>query len=148
LKVRIVAKAENYETYKALLEKAGFTICEDAELVLKENDFIQDSFLGEADGQLELVPIPNIILFESFGRTIIMHTLKKQFRIREKLYELDHILDDRLFIRVNKSMIVAKSGIAKIKPYINGRIMLLMKNRMVLTVSRNYSADFKRFIGF
>jgi len=143
-----VSKQENYETYKTMLEKAGFSVSDDAELILKEIDFIQDSFLGERDGQLEIIPISKIVMFESFGRTIIMHTIKEQFKVREKLYELDSILDSHLFIRVNKSMIIAKTGIGKIKPYINGRIMLMMKNGMMLTVSRNYNAEFKKFIGF
>lgn len=148
LKVRIVSKQENYETYKSMLEKAGFTISDDADLVLKETDFVQETFLGEKDEQLEIIHVSKIVMFESFGRTIILHTLKDQFKIREKLYELDNILDNHLFIRINKSMIIAKAGISKIKPYINGRIMLMMKNGMILSVSRSYSNDFKRFIGF
>ena len=84
LKIRIVSKQENYDTYKEMLEKAGFSISEDSNLVLKEMDYVQDTFLGEKDDRFEIIPISKIVMFESFGRTIILHTLNEQYKIREK----------------------------------------------------------------
>ncbi len=131
-----------------MLEKAGFSISEDATLTFKETNDVKEAFLGEKDGLLEIIAIERIMMIESFGRIIILHTINEQFKIREKLYELDQILDPELFTRINKSMIIAKQGIKKIIPYLNGTMTLIMKNGIEVTVSRNYRQSFKKFIQF
>lgn len=148
LNIRIIAKPENYHKYKDMLEKAGFSISEDATLTFKETNDVKEAFLGEKDGLLEIIAIERIMMIESFGRIIILHTINEQFKIREKLYELDQILDPELFTRINKSMIIAKQGIKKIIPYLNGTMTLIMKNGIEVTVSRNYRQSFKKFIQF
>lgn len=148
LNIRIVASKEHYDTYKTMLETAGFVVSDDASLVLTETHLLKDSLLGEKNGEFELIPIVKIVLIESYGRTMILHTALEQYNIRERLYELDNLLDDRRFQRINKSQIVSKHGIGKIKPDLSGRIALLMKNGMSVSVSRSYRRDFQRFIGF
>ncbi|MGD9909881.1 MAG: LytTR family DNA-binding domain-containing protein [Candidatus Izemoplasmatales bacterium] len=148
MKIRIVSKPENYNEYKEMLEKAGFSVSDDADIVFQETVPQKDSILGEKNGQLEIIPFDRIIMIESFGRLIILHTLNEQFSIREKLFELEIQLDNSKFTRINKSMIIAKSGIKKIIPSINGTMSLLLKNNMRVTVSRIYRASFKKFIGY
>lgn len=148
MKVRIICKEENYEKYKTMLEKSGFKVSRDATILFKEEDFIQDSFIGELNGEFEIIHFTKIVFIESFGRNINLHTITDNYVIKEKLYEVEEILSDKGFIRVNKSMIVSKNGIKRIKPTLNGRIDLLMKNNEKITVSRNYSKRFRNFIGF
>lgn len=148
MKIKIICKEENYDMYKLMLEKSGFTISKDATLLFKEEDFIQDSFIGEQNGEFEIIHFSKIILIESFGREIVLHTLSKEYAIREKLFETEGILDAKGFIRINKSIIVSKTGIKRIKPTFNGRIDLLMKNDKKVSVSKNYNKKFKTFIGF
>jgi DNA-binding LytR/AlgR family response regulator len=148
LKVRIICKEENYKKYKTMLEKSGFEISRDATILFKEEDFIQDSFIGELNGEFEIIHYSKIVFIESFGRNIVLNTITEKFIIKEKLYEVEEILSDKEFIRVNKSMIVSKNGIKRIKPTFNGRIDLLMKNNEKITVSRNYNKRFRNFIGF
>lgn len=148
MKIRIISKPENYDEYKVMLEKAGFSVSDDADIVFQETVHQKDSILGEKNGQLEIIPFDRIIMIESFGRLIILHTLNEQFSIREKLFELEIQLDNSKFTRINKSMIIAKSGIKKIIPSINGTMSLLLKNNMRVTVSRIYRTSFKKFIGY
>jgi len=131
-----------------MLEKSGFEISRDATILFKEEDFIQDSFIGELNGEFEIIHYSKIVFIESFGRNIVLNTITEKFIIKEKLYEVEEILSDKEFIRVNKSMIVSKNGIKRIKPTFNGRIDLLMKNNEKITVSRNYNKRFRNFIGF
>ena len=148
MKIKIICKDENFEKYKLMLEKSGFEISKDAKLLFKEEDYVQDSFIGESKGEYEIISYNKIIFIESFGREIVLHTIDKEYSIREKLYEVEGILIDKGFIRVNKSTIISKHGILRIKPTFNGRIDLLMKNSKRISVSKNYNKKFRKYIGF
>lgn len=148
MKIRVIASKDNKDKYIKMLEQAGFTISNNASLTFKEDDYIQDSFIGEKNGSYEIIHFSMILFIESFGHQIVIHTPSNDFTIKEKLYELESILYDKGFIRINKSTIVNKKGIKSIKPTFNGRIDLLMKNNATLYVSKSYNKKFKEFIGF
>jgi|LGOV01.1.fsa_nt_gb two-component system response regulator LytT len=147
MKIKIVCRKENYDKYKTMLEISGFTIAEDAELTFKEDDYQQETFIGEVNSKYEIIHHSRIVFIESFGHEISLHTIDKSYLIREKLYEVEGVLHDKGFIRINKSQIVNKKAIQEIIPTFNSRINLLMKNNEKLTVTRNYNQSFKRSIG-
>lgn len=147
MKIKLICQKENYETYKTMLEKSGFTISADATLTFKEDDYNQETFIGEYQSSFEIIHYSRIIYIESFGHEITLHTKDKSFSIREKLYELEGILVDKQFIRINKSQIINIKAIKEINPTFNSRINLSMINKEKLTVTRNYAAAFKRSIG-
>lgn len=147
MKVRIVCQKENFEKYKTALEKAGFTISQDADLTFKEDNYIQETFIGEIDSKYEIIHYSKILFIESYGHDICLHTNDKTYSIREKLYEIEEILNDRSFIRINKSQVINIKAVKEIIPTFNSRINLLMKNNQKLTVTRNYNQSFKRSIG-
>ncbi len=147
MKIKIVCQTDNYNKYKTMLETAGFTISQDAALTFKEDDYNQETFIGQINSSYEIIHYTKIIYIESFGHEIILHTLDKSYQIREKLYELEGMLSEKSFIRINKSQIVNIKAIKEIKPTFNSRIILLMKNSETLTVTRNYGPSFKRSIG-
>jgi two-component system response regulator LytT len=148
LEIKIICKKENYEKYKKILENSGFVISSTAKLLFKEEDYDQDTFICENENAYEMIHYAKIIYIESFGHEIFLHTMTDHFKIREKLYEVEGILMDKGFIRINKSTIVSKQSISKIKPSLNGRMDLVLKNGEVVYVSKNYSKQFKQFIGF
>lgn len=147
MKVKIVCRKENYDKYKTMLELSGFIISENAEFTFKENDYKQETFIGEINAKYEIIHYSNIVFIESFGHEISLHTLEKTYQIREKLFEVEGVLYDKGFIRINKSQIINKKAIKEIIPTFNSRINLLMKNNTKLTVTRNYNQSFKRSIG-
>jgi two-component system response regulator LytT len=130
-----------------MLEKAGFTISIDADITLKEDDFKRDTFIGLIQDTYELIRYEEIIYIESFGHEIICHTPQKEYQIKEKLYEVESILHDSGFIRINKSQIISKAYIKEIKPTFNYRMILVLKNGEKVFVTRNYYQAFKKFIG-
>lgn len=146
--IRIVCKKENYELYVKMLESAGFTITPSAELTFREDNFIQDTFIGEINQIYEIIHYSKIVLVESFGHDIILYTLDKRFSIKEKLYEIEELFEDRGMIRVNKSQIINRTMIKEIRPSFNSKLTLLMKNGMGVDVTRSYLIRFKEYIGF
>lgn len=148
LKVKIISSKDNYIKYKKQLESAGFIISDDADIVFKEVDMVQDTFIGLLEDQYEVIHYSKILYFEAFGHDIFLRTIDKEYKIKEKLYEIETILYEKNFIRINKSQIINKYGIKTIIPSFNSRINLVMKNDDILYVTRVYSSRFKEFIGF
>lgn len=148
MEIKIVCKKENYLKYKKILEESGFVISNNAKLVFKEEDYSQDTFIGESNNHFEIIHYTKILFVESFGHSIVLHTMHNEYSIREKLYEVEGLLEHKQFIRINKSTIISKAGIKKIKPSINGRFDIILKNDKIVYVSKNYNKQFKEFIGF
>ncbi|MDD4000233.1 MAG: LytTR family DNA-binding domain-containing protein, partial [Bacilli bacterium] len=128
--------------------KAGFKVVQDASLVFKESDFQQSFFVAKKDDQYEIINHEEVVFIESFGRDVYLYTSKDTYQIKQKLYEIEGEYADYGFIRINKSQIVNKNYILKIKPLFNSRIKIILKNNQALEISRNYVDNFKEIIGF
>lgn len=64
--------------------------------------------------------------------------------VRMKLYEIEELLKSKNFIRVSKFCLVSIAKIDYIKPALNSKLDLLMKNGDTLEVNRGYYKDFKQ----
>ncbi len=64
--------------------------------------------------------------------------------IRSKLYEIDKLLEHKNFIRISKYCLVNIGKIDYIKPALNSKLDLLLKNNEHLEVNRGYYKDFKK----
>jgi len=148
MEIKIICRKENYDKYSKLLEKAGFKVVQEASLVLRETDFIQSFFVGKIDDRFEIINYEDVVFIESFGRDIFLYTSDSTYQIKQKLYEIEGEYAEYGFIRINKSQIVNKTYILKIKPLLNSRIKIILKTNQSLEVTRNYSDNFKDSIGF
>lgn len=68
---------------------------------------------------------------------------KNRLLIKLKLYEIDELLKSKEFIRVSKYCLVNIGKIAYIKPELNSKLSLLMKNDDRVEVNRGYYKEFK-----
>lgn len=147
MKVKLIAKQENYSKLKHMLEQGGFEVSDDANLVLKDI-FDEAYFLGEQEHEMMPILYQDILYIESYGRYIYVNTISEFIRVKNRLYEVEKSLEGLDFIRISKSVIINKTGIQKIIPIINGRFDLIMKNNENVTVTKSYRHSFKTFIGF
>lgn len=53
--IRIICKKVNYDLYVKMLESAGFTISPIAELTFREDNFVQDTFIGQINEVYEII---------------------------------------------------------------------------------------------
>lgn len=71
----------------------------------------------------------------------IMHNTKLMIDV--KLYEIEVLLNEKDFIRVSKNSIVNLGKIDYIRPALNSKLDLLMKNGDLVEVNRGYYKAFK-----
>ncbi len=64
--------------------------------------------------------------------------------IKSKLYEIETLLENKNFIRISKYCLVNIGKIDYIKPALNSKLDLLLKNKEHLEVNRGYYKDFKK----
>lgn len=104
--------------------------------------------IGKVNEKYEVISLERICYFEARGNNIFCVTVDNQYRVRDKLFELEASLPQNNFIRVNKSFIVNIINVKEIVPWF-GRRLLLRFNGMKteVEVSKSYSKSFKDFLG-
>ncbi len=69
---------------------------------------------------------------------------QQRYLVKKKLYELEEMLKNKYFIRITKYALVNINMIDYIKPALNSKLNLLMKNGDELEVNRHYYKAFKK----
>ena len=145
MKIKLSVSEESYEEIRQFLTEKGIELDEDADFELIQRDkFI--SYLSVKDpetGERLRLSTDEIVSIESFGHVVEVHTLHATYTTADRLYQLVSLLDPDRFIRVNKSVIVAKSRIKKIRTGLSMKFMLIMSNGQHIDVTRSYYNQFK-----
>ncbi|WP_430757348.1 LytTR family DNA-binding domain-containing protein [Peloplasma aerotolerans] len=116
--------------------------------MFKEIDYQQDYLIGfNSRGEKKIINYDDIYLVESFTHDIIVHTSFGGLKIKERLYEVEGIFENRDIIRINKSQIIPKGKIMKIIPQYNSKLKILLANKNTVYVSRMYLMSFREKIG-
>ena len=69
------------------------------------------------------------------------------FLAGERMYQLEERLNPKEFLRVSKSVIIARGHVKKIRPTLSMKYILTMTNGTLVDVTRSYYSDFRRFFG-
>ena len=102
---------------------------------------------GRSDGETRVIPLRDILYFESVdGRTFI-YTRDSVLETDKKLYELEEWLDSGDFYRCSKSCIININAVEKLRPEISRNITAFMTGGDAITISRRYVSGFKAIIG-
>jgi DNA-binding LytR/AlgR family response regulator len=75
----------------------------------------------------------DILYIEVFSHQIVIHTLKKDYKQKGKLTDYEKMLEDCLFVRSDKSVLINIACIDYIK-----KNQVFLKNGKILYVSRNH----------
>lgn len=84
------------------------------------------------------IPMETIAYIEVFDKLAVIHTSRENFETRASLNSLAEQLDERLFMRVQRSFLVNMASIDSIN-----FDRLLMKDGTLITLSRNNRSDLK-----
>ena len=128
------------ETIKKLVEKNkkdSFT--SDDSPVLSEKDQV---FVKDGD-RCWFVKLENIRLFESEGNYVRLYFSESKPLILRTLNYLDERLDSKTFFRANRKHIINLKWIDSIEPWLNGGLLVKMKDGNKVEVSRRQAIKFK-----
>ena len=99
---------------------------------------LQGRLAATVDGQRYEVPVPEVLYIEAVDNRVFLYTAQHVFEIRQRLYELESQLSSRHFLRISKSTIVNLMKVEAIKPALNGRFLVRLRNGEDVIVSRKY----------
>ncbi|MDP4092198.1 MAG: LytTR family DNA-binding domain-containing protein [Bacillota bacterium] len=118
------------------------------DMLSKQVDETSGTIIGKSpDENYEIIPHRQICFFEGRGNNIFCITKEGEYRVKEKLYELEAKLPQNAFVRVSKSFIVNIENVKQIIPWFGRRLVLKFTDcRKEVEVSKNYSKSFKEFL--
>ena len=145
MEIQLAVSNERYEEIKNVLLQLGITVSDSADLVLHEvNRFVDNLIVkGQEDGSHHVVPVSEIIIIESFGHTVEVHTNRGSYKSSDRLYQLTNLLDPDKFLRISNSVIIAKDKVKQITPSLSMKFSLTMENGKRVDVTRSYYYIFK-----
>ncbi len=104
-----------------------------------------NKILAEAGDRLEVIEISQIQLFEAEDRQVFLQTVDdKRYEIRNRLNELEGMLDPANFFRCHRNFIVNINQIAQLANWFHRGYLLIMKNSLrEIPVGRVYASKLK-----
>ncbi len=114
-----------------------------------------NTIIGKSkDDSYQIISYPQVYYFEARGNNVFciaacaVRNSPYEYRIKEKLYELEARLPQNRFLRVGKSYIVNIDNINEIFPWFGRRLILrFVDGKKEIEVSRNYVKNLKEFLG-
>ena len=146
MKIRISVSEEKRRDVTDFIHAHGIETGEDADYILTESDRYP-AFLSVRNDKKEHVElsISKVCFIEAYGKEIEIHTDEGVFLSQDRMYQLEELLDPQAFLRISKSVIVAKRHIKKIRPSLSMKFILTLTDGTIVDVTRSYYSEFKRF---
>ena len=116
-------------------------------LIQKISASNQNIILGFLDDEVHLLEPANLIRLYSANKKVFAETMKVEFAVRMRLYELEERLDPSRFVRISNSEIVNLKAIRKMDLSFTGTIAITLSNGKTTYVSRRYVSKIKKTLG-
>lgn len=112
---------------------------------------IEDALCGSLyaykDEEIVKVPYREIVRIFTQNKNVYLTTETEQFRIKERLYELEETLDGSQFVRISNTDIVNVRKIKRLDTGIIGTIKMKLSGEQEAYVSRRYMGKIKQALG-
>ena len=115
--------------------------------ILRLLDLPEVKLLGQVRDEIHILDPEKILYIESVDRKTFIYGTQQVYESHKKLYELEQTLENHLFFRCSKSMILSINRIHSVRPMFDGRFEALLDNHEKVTISRKYVPVLKRKLG-
>lgn len=102
--------------------------------------------VGRSGDQQHILKPNDIHYFRSEGDAVLAVTAKGEFKIKEKLYELERLLPSNRFIRLSKSVIANLYELSHFEASFHGTLCVYFKSGVKEYVSRHYVNNIKKVL--
>ena len=103
--------------------------------------------LGYQNDSVRRIKLSAIYYFESVDGKVFLYCKENVFEVKQKLYELEELLQGKNCFRASKSTILNIAKISSINPSISGRFEAVLDNGERAVVSRQYVPVLKNMLG-
>lgn len=107
----------------------------------------KDKMVFYRDDRIILLEEKEILYIESVEDRVFAYTMDGSYESHEKLYQLESMLNPKIFMRANKSSIINLNKVKSLAPVFGGRFEALLKNECRVCVSRMYVPVLKKMLG-
>ena len=104
----------------------------------------QGILTGTADSKQYEIPVSEIFYIESIDRKTFIYTRDMVYETRHKLYVLEEMLQEKLFLRVSKSMLLNLMKVSSIQPAPGARFLAVLHSGEEVLISRKYVPGLKQ----
>ena len=148
MKIRIAVSEEKQDFVRSFLTEHGIDVSDDAEFMIAETSRYA-AFLSVRDAVKDHMRISTdeVVYIEAFRKDIEIHTMQGTFYAKDRMYQLESLLDPQEFLRISKSVIISKKHVKKIRPSLSMKYILTLTDGTLVDVTRSYYSDFRRFFG-
>jgi DNA-binding LytR/AlgR family response regulator len=93
--------------------------------LLREQKFFQKSIIAHVGEKMIPVAVDTIMLFHLEYETVNIYcSNNKKYHVFKRLDEIQSILDDKQFFRINRQMIINRDAVREIVPYFNRKVIV------------------------
>lgn len=103
--------------------------------------------LGRYRGEDYVLSLDDILYMETMDKQVYLYTQTTIYTSDLRLYEIEERCIEYDFLRISKSTIINFQKIQSLRPDLDGRIQVTMKNNKKLFVSRQYAPILKKRLG-
>ncbi|MGE7917266.1 LytTR family DNA-binding domain-containing protein [Lysinibacillus xylanilyticus] len=103
--------------------------------------------LGYQNDRVHRIKLSSIYYFEAVDGKVFLYCKENVFEVKQKLYELEELLQGKNCFRASKSTILNIAKISSINPSISGRFEAVLDNGERAVVSRQYVPVLKNMLG-
>lgn len=106
-------------------------------------DAVEENLVAYQDKEAVSIRCGDVIRIFSANKMVYLETADGQYRIKERLYEMEEKLDKTRFVRISNSEIVNLRKIQRMDTSITGTIKMYLQNDIETYVSRRYVGKIK-----
>lgn len=108
---------------------------------------VSTTVIGYTDHGMKIITCESIIRIHTENQKIYATTSEGSYRLHQRLFELEEILDKRLFARISNSEIVNLRKVKHLDTSITGTILMYLQADIKTFVSRRYVTKIKKALG-
>ncbi len=106
-----------------------------------------DLIAGKLNDRIYLIELKDIECFYTYDNGVVFFSKGSQYKINEKLFELQQKYETRNFLRISKSVIINIEGVEYLVPDFNKKLIFKMNSGRQEYSSRSYYNEIKNKLG-
>lgn len=147
--IKSVIRLNLYEAKKNTEEHIDIYYAEMKPIIRKVIDVVHQekpALVGVIDGEKYFLQVESIYYMDTVDKRVYAYTRDKVYQLHYSLAQLEEMLWDYGYIRINKSNLVNIFRIQNIKPEANMRVGAIFDNGEKLYINRSYKKSFQEYL--